>query len=599
MARSDDLEGVELTRQRGNEGFSDFDFPQNIGTDRRWKRLYGSVICVGVIGGLAILLSIIALAIAAKANQGEGSRSGVKLSLGGISIPKPEPSTKNLVEKIAFGSCTSHFVGSVPIWNTGVVPSKPDAWIWLGDFVYMDSPFLSCNDPVNNSQCEECDYTFLSHPPHSCQTGDLDHALAKAQKQVEEPGYLKFLNYMCPDFRSKGVFPPYGTDPEYCPKPILGTWDDHDSGWNDGNKRYPKKFEMKQIYLDVIGEKPSSPRRNSISGIQWKYTLNHSSKQAIDVFLLDERYNRDALPCHVRKEWCTSVLKNGTDADKFDAAWCDDFWNSGGVTGGSCCETDELWAEWCEKADKADVVYPIACDPTSPSFGQMNFRLEKEFGILKVADQMTWNNVDQEAPFCEMLGMSQRSWLEDGLQKSDAALTIIASGSVLFGNPDFVGDEGKCSGDDWECYHPAQLNLIHMLERSVKGCVIVLTGDYHFSDIKVLKPGKGNKYSDRYQTEKLTKPIYQVMSSGMTTQTAKYSTEEEGCSSFREDLAGLRPGGKCSMVLDPSFGMLDIDWESRIAKMQLRDHKNGKKVAKGYDGKLMELAIDIDTCNQV
>lgn len=60
--------------------------------------------------------------------------------------------------------------------------------------------------------------------------------------QLESPGYKAFLEYMCPDHARKGVFPPYGTDPAYCPRPILGIYDDHDFGWNNGDKRFVQLF---------------------------------------------------------------------------------------------------------------------------------------------------------------------------------------------------------------------------------------------------------------------------------------------------------------------------------------------------------------------
>lgn len=37
--------------------------------------------------------------------------------------------------------------------------------------------------------------------------------------------------------------------------------------------------------------------------------------------------------------------------------------------------------------------------------------------------------------------------------------------------------------DDWDCYRPAQLNLLHTLQRHAaadKACYIVITGDYHY-----------------------------------------------------------------------------------------------------------------------
>ena len=45
----------------------------------------------------------------------------------------------------------------------------------------------------------------------------------------------------------------------------------------------------------------------------------------------------------------------------------------------------------------------------------------------------------------------------------------------------------KATGDDWECYRPAQLALIHTLARHMaksRGCYVIITGDYHISDIK-------------------------------------------------------------------------------------------------------------------
>lgn len=61
------------------------------------------------------------------------------------------------------------------------------------------------------------------------------------------------------------------------------------------------------------------------------------------------------------------------------------------------------------------------------------------------------------------------------------------SGSVLLGSLGYkdpaTGHE--CSDDDWSCWRPAQVNLLHTLANATSGCVVVLTGDYHYSDIKV------------------------------------------------------------------------------------------------------------------
>lgn len=48
--------------------------------------------------------------------------------------------------------------------------------------------------------------------------------------------------------------PPPGSDPSSCSRPVLGVYDDHDSGWNNGNRRNRVKHEIKNLYLDALGE---------------------------------------------------------------------------------------------------------------------------------------------------------------------------------------------------------------------------------------------------------------------------------------------------------------------------------------------------------
>jgi hypothetical protein len=49
---------------------------------------------------------------------------------------------------------------------------------------------------------------------------------------------------------------------------------------------------------------------------------------------------------------------------------------------------------------------------------------------------------------------------------------------------DLDGVECPCSGDDWECYKPAQLQFLNAISRA-PGCIILLTGGLEYSDIKV------------------------------------------------------------------------------------------------------------------
>ena len=108
--------------------------------------------------------------------------------------------------------------------------------------------------------------------------------------------------------------------------------------------------------------------------------------------------------------------------------------------------------------------------------------------------------------------------------------------------------------------------MLHTLASSVdRGCVVILTGDYHYADIKVVMPGNSTgRYHEALRTGGLPRPVWQLMASGMTTSTAQHmGTTCEG--TYLEDLVGLRPLGKCSLFSDPNFGTVDIGERLRIS----------------------------------
>ena len=58
---------------------------------------------------------------------------------------------------------------------------------------------------------------------------------------------------------------------------VVGVWDDHDYGINDGDKNWKLKDESKDIWLEFIGEPANSPRRKQ-EGIYTSYTIGPSGK---------------------------------------------------------------------------------------------------------------------------------------------------------------------------------------------------------------------------------------------------------------------------------------------------------------------------------
>src|SRR5262245_2298878 len=141
------------------------------------------------------------------------------------------------LRRIAFGSCNAVQFPQ-PIWKA-VVASKPDLWIWTGDIVYAKSDSA------------------------------IDDIRAAYATQKKQPEYLQLR--------------------ESCP--IIGVWDDHDYGLDNGGKEDPIKRESQIALLDFLDEPTDSPRRKQ-AGVYAKYSYGPPGKR-VQVILLDTRYNRE------------------------------------------------------------------------------------------------------------------------------------------------------------------------------------------------------------------------------------------------------------------------------------------------------------------
>lgn len=140
---------------------------------------------------------------------------------------------------IAFGSCNRHDLPQL-LWDD-IAAQKPNVWIWLGDNIYGDSD-------------------------------DAQVLREKYNAQLNQPAYRQFRTQV---------------------PTIIGTWDDHDYGRNDGDKNYPFKAQNQQLALDFLQEPANSPRRQQ-AGIYAAYEYQAGSKK-VKVILLDDRYFQDTL----------------------------------------------------------------------------------------------------------------------------------------------------------------------------------------------------------------------------------------------------------------------------------------------------------------
>ena len=152
--------------------------------------------------------------------------------------------TKKVLQTIAFGSCNDH-TKSQEMWKH-VVKNKPQLWVWLGDNIYADTENM--------------------------------HTMAK--KYSEQKNQLDYRRLLA-----------------CCP--VIGTWDDHDYGVNDGGKEFPKKKESKRLMLDFL-DVPKDAAVRKREGAYQSYTFGEEGKK-IKMILLDARYFRDELEKSVVK----------------------------------------------------------------------------------------------------------------------------------------------------------------------------------------------------------------------------------------------------------------------------------------------------------
>ncbi len=174
-------------------------------------------------------------------------------------VPVNESAT---LTRIAIGSCNRSDLAQ-PLWEP-IMAKNPDLWIWLGDNVYGD-------------------------------TEDMEKLAANYQRQKSNMAYQKLLAVT----------------------PVIGIWDDHDYGVNDGGKEYPKRSESRDILLNFLDVPKSNPVWQR-EGAYQSYTFGEGNKK-VKVILLDARYFRD--PVERRRGQNPQYIPNKTGTILGAAQW--------------------------------------------------------------------------------------------------------------------------------------------------------------------------------------------------------------------------------------------------------------------------------------
>jgi alkaline phosphatase D len=140
--------------------------------------------------------------------------------------------------KVAFGSCARQ-TSKEQLWNE-ITQQKPNVWMWIGDNVYADT--------------------------HNMDTLRRDYNVQKSHADYQQ--LMKMSS-------------------------IIGTWDDHDYGANDGGKFYSKRKQSKEELLRFLDVSKDAEVRQH-TGVYQSYTYGENP-QAVKLILLDTRYFRDTL----------------------------------------------------------------------------------------------------------------------------------------------------------------------------------------------------------------------------------------------------------------------------------------------------------------
>ncbi len=139
---------------------------------------------------------------------------------------------------ISLGSCNRENLPQ-DMWPA-IASHDPQLWMWLGDNIYGDSE-------------------------------DMQVMLEKYKRQKNGEAYSAFRQNTA----------------------VLGIWDDHDYGVNDGDKNFAKKDESKSLMLDFL-DVPVDASVRERPGAYQSYTFGPEGKR-IKILLLDGRYFRDEL----------------------------------------------------------------------------------------------------------------------------------------------------------------------------------------------------------------------------------------------------------------------------------------------------------------
>lgn len=173
----------------------------------------------------------------------------------------PSGSTGKSFKRIAYGSCYNGFLMQRMDMFKSIIEVDPEMFVWLGDATYVDDFAMhiitGSQFPLNKTEAE-----------------------LRFKSSFEDEHYSKLRQT----------------------KPIIGIWDDHDYGSNNGDKNYEFKEVTKQIYLDFLEVPLDSSLRKVGNGLSTSYSFGEGH-ESYKILLPDLRFELTASEMMSEETW--------------------------------------------------------------------------------------------------------------------------------------------------------------------------------------------------------------------------------------------------------------------------------------------------------
>ena len=409
------------------------------------------------------------------------------------------------------------------------------AYVWVGDAIYADD----------------------FHPKESIWGGRRSREATPAvlkqlfDQLLDQPGYRTFTRRGTNDGDSQpSQEEQQQQEQQTSPLPVLGVFDDHDYGLNNGDKYYQYRNESARLFMQFLEKSSASA---AAFPVMEQRAAEGKGVYGVKVFDFSQPAGRELL------------------SDKEAAI------------------EPSLWGETApaQLSDRSVAVFLLDC------------RSKKTPWKTGFPDKFM---LDYEADF---LGEEQWKWLKDSLERSTASVNLIVQGLQVHADRYFDGNKVE----DWSRFPMAQHRLYQTILKSGVSAPVLVSGDVHMAELmrKDCRPADESSptralvevttsgMTHSWGTRTCARPHLSILCRWRLFQkaltTGMHWAHINGAWTDLVDLRGPpREGAKrrVQYALQNNFAEFEFDWDSRELIIRILGEKVGGKpllsTAWSFDG---------------